>query len=100
MICHAGSNTVVAALALGLSSLPLPLGADQPWMADRCTALGVSRVLDPLTCTPSDAATTVHEVLEDGAARRSAEALGRRAAQLPTTAEAANLLERLGRPVG
>ncbi|MCU1613726.1 MAG: glycosyltransferase, family [Frankiales bacterium] len=66
VICHPGSGTVVATLALELPSLLLPLGADQPWTADRCAALGVSRVLDPLQCAPADVATTVLDLLQDG----------------------------------
>src|SRR3954452_7560462 len=97
VVSHAGSGTVVATLALGLPSLLLPLGADQPWTADRCTALGVSRVLDPLTCTPADVADTVLDLLDDGAARRAARALAEQAAKLPTTAEVTDLLEQLAR---
>jgi MGT family glycosyltransferase len=97
VVSHAGSGTVVATLALGLPSLLLPMGADQPWTADRCAALGVSRVLDPLTCTPDDVAGAVLHLLSDGAARQAARALAREAARLPTTAEATDLLEQLAR---
>jgi UDP:flavonoid glycosyltransferase YjiC (YdhE family) len=97
VVCHAGSGTVVATLALGLPSLLLPMGAVQPWTADRCAALGVSRVLDPLTCTPDDVAGAVLHLLSDGVAREAARSLARQAARLPTTAEATDLLERLVR---
>jgi UDP:flavonoid glycosyltransferase YjiC (YdhE family) len=96
-VSHAGSGTVVASLALGLPSLLLPMGADQPWIADRCTALGVSRVLDPLTCTPAEVTAAVLDLLGDGPEREAARALARRAAELPTTEDAADLLEELGR---
>jgi UDP:flavonoid glycosyltransferase YjiC (YdhE family) len=96
-VSHAGSGTVVASLAVGLPSLLLPMGADQPWIADRCTALGVSRVLDPLTCTPAEVTAAVLDLLDDCPERRAARALARRAAELPTTEDAADLLEDLGR---
>src|SRR4051794_12205007 len=97
VVSHAGSGTVLAALALGLPSILLPMGADQPWTADRCRALGVSRVLDPLTCTPSQVTSTVVELLGDCPERPRAEALARQAARLPTTADAADLLLALAR---
>jgi UDP:flavonoid glycosyltransferase YjiC (YdhE family) len=97
VVSHAGSGTVVAAVALGLPSLLLPMGADQPWVADRCTALGVSRVLDPLTCTPAEVTAAVLDLLDDCPERRAAGALARRAAELPTTEEAVDLLVQVAR---
>jgi UDP:flavonoid glycosyltransferase YjiC (YdhE family) len=95
VISHAGSGTVVATLALGLPSLLLPLGADQPWNADRCAALGVSRVLDPLTCTSDQVAAAVSDLLDDDLARRQARTLAQRATHLPSTAQATDVLERM-----
>jgi UDP:flavonoid glycosyltransferase YjiC (YdhE family) len=54
VISHGGSGSVLATLAHGLPSLLLPMGADQPWNADRCDALGVARVLDVIDATPAD----------------------------------------------
>jgi hypothetical protein len=67
------------------------MGADQPWTADRCTALGVSRVLDPLTCTPGDVATAVHHLPRRRPVTARGQALASQAAKLPTTAEATDL---------
>jgi UDP:flavonoid glycosyltransferase YjiC (YdhE family) len=97
VVSHAGSGTVVATLALGLPSLLLPLGADQPWTADRCAALGVSRVLDPLTCTPADVKPAVLDLLDDCPERHAAQALADKTAELPNTAEATDQLEALAR---
>ena len=47
VVSHAGSGSVVGALAHGLPMVLLPIGADQPLNAARCEALGVARVLDP-----------------------------------------------------
>lgn len=96
VVSHAGSGTVVASLALGLPSVLLPMGADQPWVADRCLALGAGRVLDPLTCTPTEVRGAVVPLLDDCPERHAAADIARRASGLPTTAEAVVLLERLG----
>jgi UDP:flavonoid glycosyltransferase YjiC (YdhE family) len=97
VISHAGSGTVIATLALGLPSLLLPMGADQPWTADRCRALGVARVLDPLTCTSTQVTTTVTSLLDDCPEKHAAQAHARQTAELRTTAEATDLLEALAR---
>ena len=95
VVSHAGSGTVVATLAVGLPSVLLPMGADQPWVADRSRALGACRVLDPLTCTPAGVRSTVVPLLEDCAERHAATDIARAAAALPTTTEAVDLLEHL-----
>jgi MGT family glycosyltransferase len=98
VVSHAGSGTVVASLALGLPSLLLPMGADQPWVADRGRDLGVCRVLDPLTCTPAEVRSEALRLLADDCQeRRAARDLAQRARALPTTVEAVDLLERLAR---
>src|SRR4051794_6014925 len=90
VVSHAGSGTVVATLALGLPSLLLPMGADQPWTADRCRALGVSRVLDPLTCSSTEVTNTVLALLDDSPEQHAALAIAQQTAELPTTADAAD----------
>ena len=47
VVSHAGSGSVLGALAHGLPMVLLPIGADQPLNAARCQALGVADVLDP-----------------------------------------------------
>jgi UDP:flavonoid glycosyltransferase YjiC (YdhE family) len=96
VVSHAGSGTVVATLAVGLPSVLLPMGADQPWVADRGHALGACRVLDPLTCTPTRVHSTVLPLLEDCPERHAAWDIARKVSALPTTAEAVDLLEQLG----
>jgi len=95
VVSHAGSGTVVASLALGLPSVLLPMGADQPWVADRSRALGASRVLDPLTCTPTEVRGTALSLLEDCLERHAAADIARKASGLPTTSDAVDLLEHL-----
>jgi UDP:flavonoid glycosyltransferase YjiC (YdhE family) len=67
VLSHAGSGSVLGALAHGLPMVLLPMGADQPWNGDRCAALGVARVLDPGTATSDDIAAALREVGADPA---------------------------------
>lgn len=95
VVSHAGSGTVIGTLAHGLPSVLLPMGADQPWNADRCRDLGVARVLDPLTCTPEDIRDAVVEVSGAPEPRAAAERLRDEIAALPGSSHGALLLERL-----
>ena len=52
VVSHGGSGTVIGALAAGLPSVVLPMGADQPLNAARCEALGVGVALDAVRVTP------------------------------------------------
>ncbi len=63
VVSHAGSGSVIGALAFGVPLVLLPMGAGQPLNSDRCQSLGVARVLDPLTVTSSDIRSGVAEVL-------------------------------------
>ena len=98
VVSHGGSGTVVAALAAGVPCVLLPLGADQPWNADRCVALGVGRALDAVTATSAEVREALVAVLEDPAHRVAAEALRAEVAALPGPERAAEELEALGRP--
>jgi UDP:flavonoid glycosyltransferase YjiC (YdhE family) len=90
VISHGGSGSVLAALAHGLPSLLLPMGADQPWSADRCEALGVARVLDVIAATPADIRAAVSEL--DGL-RTAAARVREEIARLPGPEHAVSLLE-------
>ncbi|XVV02184.1 glycosyltransferase [Actinosynnema sp. CA-248983] len=100
VVSHGGSGTVVGALAHGKPMVLTPMGADQPMNADRCTALGVGRSLDPVTATPAEVRATVADVLADPAHRRAAERLRDELAALPGPEHAADLLEGLVRCTG
>jgi len=65
LVCHAGSGSVLGALASGVPMLLLPMGADQPANADQCAALGVATVLDPLTTTPAEVTAEARVLLTD-----------------------------------
>lgn len=95
VLSHAGSGSVLGALAHGLPSVLIPLGADQPLNAARCEGLGVARVLDPIAATADDVREAVANVLADESYRRAAERLRDEVAALPGPEHAVRLLERL-----
>jgi UDP:flavonoid glycosyltransferase YjiC (YdhE family) len=88
VVSQAGSGIAMGALAHGLPSVLLPVGADQPHTAEVLERLGAAVVLDPLTATADDVAGAVRRVLDDrsytdAAARVRAEYLA-----LPSAADA------------
>jgi UDP:flavonoid glycosyltransferase YjiC (YdhE family) len=96
VVSHAGSGTVIGALAFGVPSVLLPLGADQPLNADRCGQLGVGVVLDPLHCRPDEVAAAVTTVWTDPAYRAAAIRIRDEIRALPGSDLAARLIEQLG----
>jgi UDP:flavonoid glycosyltransferase YjiC (YdhE family) len=95
MISHAGSGSVIGALAFGVPLVLLPLGADQPLNADRCEALGVARVLDPITADSDNVHETVIAVLHGHAYRNVARQLEEEISRLPTAADAVTWIETI-----
>jgi UDP:flavonoid glycosyltransferase YjiC (YdhE family) len=95
VVSHAGSGSVLGALAHGLPMVLLPIGADQPLNAARCRELGVARVLDPFFATAVDVSTAVSSVLADPSYRRNAERLQAEIEALPGPEHGLNLLEQL-----
>jgi UDP:flavonoid glycosyltransferase YjiC (YdhE family) len=95
VVSHGGSGSIVGALAHGLPSVLIPMGADQPLNAARCEELGVARVLDPVAATPELVREAVATVLSDATYRSAAERLRDEIAALPDAAHAVVLLERL-----
>ena len=86
---------MLGALAHGLPSVLLPMGADQPWNAARCDELGVALVLDALRATPHDVRVAVATVLDDPSYRVAAERVREEIRALPGPEHAVRLLERL-----
>lgn len=95
VVSHGGSGSVVGALAFGLPSVLIPMGADQPHNAGRCVDLGLGLALDPIAATPDMVREAVRTVLTDPRYRRAAERLKNELAGLPGPAHAVSLLERL-----
>jgi len=97
VVSHAGSGSVIGSLAFGVPSVLLPMGADQPRNADRCTDLGVAEVLDASNSTPRQISQAVTTVLTDPSYRCAATRLRDEIRTLPDSEHIARLLERLGR---
>ncbi|MDH6108714.1 UDP:flavonoid glycosyltransferase YjiC (YdhE family) [Kitasatospora sp. MAP12-15] len=97
VVSHGGSGSLMGALAHGLPSVLLPLGADQPYNAQRCVELGIAQVLDPVTVTSEEVRMTVSAVLADGAYRRAAERVREEINALPGAEQTIPLLEGLHR---
>jgi UDP:flavonoid glycosyltransferase YjiC (YdhE family) len=95
VVSHGGSGSVIGALAHGLPSVLIPMGADQPLNAARCADLGLARVLDAVEATPESVRGAVAAVLADPAYRRAAERMRDELAALPGPEHAVALLERL-----
>jgi MGT family glycosyltransferase len=95
VVSHGGSGSVLGALAHGLPSVLLPIGADQPHNAARATELGVAVALDVMTATPAAVREAVATVLADPAYRRAAERMRVEIAALPGAESAVARLEAL-----
>jgi UDP:flavonoid glycosyltransferase YjiC (YdhE family) len=97
VVSHGGSGSILGALAHGLPSVLLPMGADQPQNAARCEELGVARVLDAARATPEMVREAVADVLFEPRYRSAAEGLADEIAALPGPEHIVELLERLTR---
>jgi UDP:flavonoid glycosyltransferase YjiC (YdhE family) len=73
MVSHGGSGSLMAALAHGLPSVLLPLGADQPHNALRAAELGVATTLEAATATPATIGDATGTALADMVMRERCE---------------------------
>ena len=107
VVSHGGYNTVSAALGAGVPLFLLPMGADQPYNAERCitagAALGVIQPqlpgppsAGPPPFTPPDPAVIrdgTRRLLEEPAFREAARAIAAEIAAMPPADYAARRLE-------
>ncbi len=96
VISHGGSGSVVGALAHGLPTLLLPLGADQTHNAERVTELGLGLALDAVTATPAGVGAAVRTLLDEPAYRRAAGVVAAEIASQPGPDAVVPLLEAMG----
>lgn len=94
---HGGSGSTIGALAAGVPLVLLPMGADQPFNAERCVALGAGLVLDVVRCAPADVRAAVERVLADPSYRAAAQRVRDEVAALPGPQAAVAALEALAR---
>ena len=95
VVSHGGSGSVLGALAHGVPLVLLPIGADQPYNAARCEALGVARSLDVIDATPGDVRDAAAAVLGEPSYRAAADRMRDEFAALPGPEHAIALIERL-----
>jgi UDP:flavonoid glycosyltransferase YjiC (YdhE family) len=95
VITHAGFSTVAATLSHGLPMVVIPIDADQPVNAQRCTALGVAELIEYEHRTPESIRESIRTVLDNPSYQLSAERIRDQTAALPGPEHAAALLERL-----
>lgn len=67
VVSHGGSGSLMAALAHGLPSVLLPLGADQPHNALRAGELGVATTLDAATASAAEIRDAARAAMADDA---------------------------------
>lgn len=108
VITHAGFNTVMAALTAGIPLYCLPLGADQPYNAARCVALGVGLSaaegpsenplgpsIRPDELDPARLRADIRRLLDEARWKVAARRLQAEILALPGPDEAARLVETL-----
>jgi UDP:flavonoid glycosyltransferase YjiC (YdhE family) len=93
VVCHAGFNTVIAALTLGIPLVLAPISADQPEHARSCAALGVARVINSGS-DPDAIRAATRTVLDEPAYRDAARRVQREIAALPNIQDTADLVEQ------
>jgi UDP:flavonoid glycosyltransferase YjiC (YdhE family) len=75
MVCHGGSGSLLGGLAHGLPMLILPLGADQPFNAERGAELGFALTIEPRTADATSIASAASQALCLATYRSAAELL-------------------------
>ena len=101
VVSHAGSGTMLGALAAGLPQVCLPQGADQFANAERVQAVGAGVRLLPDEVGPDRLRAAVEAVLDEPAYARAARVLQAEIAAMPSATEVLDDLVRqvrVGRP--
>lgn len=98
VVSHGGSGSLMAALAHGLPSVLLPLGADQPHNARRAEELGVATSLDAATATPEEIGSRVRTALAGTGTRERCRSVADELCTLPDVGAAVSALEDAARP--
>ncbi|RYB92658.1 glycosyltransferase [Nocardioides glacieisoli] len=93
VVSHGGSGSLMAALAHGLPSVLLPLGADQPHNALRADELGVATTLDAATASPAEIRDAARAVLGDDTMAERCREVADELASLPPVGAAVATLE-------
>ena len=92
---HGGSGTMLAAAAVGVPMVIVPLGADQPDNADRTEAAGIARAVQLEGLSADAVRTALEAVLGDPRYRSRAAAVAAEVAAMPGPEAAVDQLESL-----
>jgi UDP:flavonoid glycosyltransferase YjiC (YdhE family) len=95
VVNHAGSGSVIGALAHALPLLTIPMGADQELNAARLTALGAGVSVDAVSFTPADIRAAASDVLCSQPTRSAAQRIRQAIEALPVAASVVPRLEQL-----
>ncbi|AXH34180.1 glycosyltransferase [Humibacter sp. BT305] len=92
---HGGSGLFMECVLGGTPQIVLPMGADQPFTADRVRALGLGAVLDAVSATPAELRAVVESVRADVATRTRVATLRAETLRLPPPVVAVRAVEDL-----
>ncbi|MDI9938597.1 glycosyltransferase [Rhodococcus opacus] len=95
VVNHAGSGSVIGALAHGIPVIALPMGADQELNAERLTALSAGITLDPLTVTSAEVHGSALRTLASDSLRTGAKRVRDEIEKMPSPASIVADLELL-----
>jgi zeaxanthin glucosyltransferase len=93
VITHAGLNTVLESLAVGVPLVCIPLGNDQPGVASRVATHGAGVVVPPRRASVARLRSAVRTVLEDDSYRRAARKLQAAMSEIDGLEQAADIVE-------
>jgi zeaxanthin glucosyltransferase len=93
-ITHAGINTTLESLALGVPMVAIPVGFDQPGIAARIVHHGVGKSVPVASMNKDDLSGAIQEVLGNPSYRNTARRFQRTIAQTHGLDRAADVLER------
>lgn len=93
VITHAGLNTVLDALEVGVPVLALPIAFDQPGVAARIEHAGVGLRLYPRLASPTRIRRALEQLLSDPAFRQRAAKLGAEVREAGGAVRAADLID-------
>lgn len=95
-VTHGGFNSVRESLNSGTPMVVVPIAGDQHYCAQRCTALGVARTVDPADRAPEAIAGAIRQVLGDPSYATNAWRFRAEMRALPGADAWVALLEELG----
>jgi len=94
MVTHAGSGSMLAALAHSVPMVMLPRGADQLENAEACRDLGISMVLRPEELTADRVRQDLNTILSDAAYLCNATTVAKEISAMPDAASVAQAISR------